>query len=528
MALIQELLGHWLTRGQRAQEAELRTLNLEILKKKLAQETQLGETYPTGFEPIPAEQEPIQLTPQEVPLQEEAYTPPPTTPIVTKPGYKGMSMKDIGALHQIGLSALPPTVAKPRGQVLPTGLLKAVEAPTSRYTEIKDEDGNVIGTQVFEGGKPKAQYDVTGKEVPLGTALAPPISQKPRLAPTPEQSEAEAPPVKEGFINQTNPVHDSKGRRLGFETKQIVDPRITGELKTFEGWLEGQGIKVATIKGTPEYAVKHREWKSIGPTIAAEVGERDLLDAPTANWVAAQMARGEMPPSMLRTYTGIGNKGQANVVRIIKQLRQIAPDYNPALIELAYSGDKTAIGKNAALRGSIEGFEINAIQNAKQADALSQKINVTRTPMLNGLVLTGKTLVGGSEIEAQYLLAVETFVREYAKVVNTVTGGGTTAEEASKKIANVINKAYTPEQMQSVLRQSVLEMEHRKYGFEKNLHNILSGWGNVPDFRRPELPTRESIEAIFATPTPLVGAAGAGITPSVSKETEILRNKYKY
>jgi hypothetical protein len=90
-----------------------------------------------------------------------------------------------------------------------------------------------------------------------------------------------------------------------------------------------------------------------------------------------------------------------------------------------------------------------------------------------------------------------------------------------------MKSSYTPDQTQAVLRQLVLEMEHRRYGFEKNLHDVMTNWGESPSFA-PKLPTAEDIESLFQTPTPLVGAAGGGNAPVVSPATKGLRDKYKY
>lgn len=526
-ALISELLGHWLSRGQRAQESELRTLQLETLKKKLAQETQLGESYPTGFEPTPAIQEPVQLTPEEQDIQQEVYTPPPIVPVETKPGYKGMTMKDIGALHQIGLSALPPTEARPQGQVLPTGLLKSVE-PAIHYETVKDEDGNVTGTQVFEGGKLKTQYDVTGKEIPLGEAptVAPSTTVKYL---TPEEAvRAYGEPKTEGFVVKAKPI-TLKGKITGYSAEEVADPTFTSEFKSFETWAKNQGIDIGAIKGTPEYAKKYEAYKSIGPETKAKVEEKDLLGPEDAHWLASKLAEkpAGMVPSQLRSFIGFGRVGQINLSKIVKDLRKNYPGYNFALAELSYTGDRTEINKNKSLQGNIMSFEKTAIQNAKQVDALSRKIDISRIPALNAMILTGKIMVGGTPIEAQYLAGWRTIVNEYARIATSVSGGGVTSDQARKEIETVMKSSYTPEQTQAVLRQLVLEMEHRRYGFEKNLHDVMTNWGEAPSFA-PKLPTAEDIEALFQTPTPLVGAAGVGNKPVVSPEVGNLRIKYKY
>lgn len=266
MAEIPGLLGYWLGRKQRAQESSLRELSIQKLKREQAEAerlTQLGEAYPTGFEPTPSEAE-VTLTPQEEALQMEQYTPPPEAPVETKMGYPGLTIRDIGALHKIGLTALPPTKEKPRGEMLPTGLVKAREEPPVHYESVKDEFGTQIGTQVFRGGQLIRQLDIAGKEVPLGQPMVAKPTEIQRMPQTEEESKrlAGTPPI--GLVEETLSVHDPKGRRLGFQTKFVADPTMTAEIKEFRSWLQGQKIDPDKLAGTPEFTKKYQEFKTIG------------------------------------------------------------------------------------------------------------------------------------------------------------------------------------------------------------------------------------------------------------------------
>ena len=479
--LLGQLLSHWLTRGQRieetksakeqrGQESALRTLNLEILKKKLAQETELteyGKTYPTGFEPIPATQEPLSLSPQEQSIQEAQYTPPPEVPIQTKPGYKGMTMKDIGALHQIGLSALPPTEARPRGQVLPTGLLKSVEAPTIHYETVKDEEGNVTGTQVFEGGKPKAQYDITGKEVPLGTVLAPTISQRPRLAPTYEQSEAEAAPAKEGFINQTTPVHDSKGRRLGFETKQIPIP--AGEQKGYgtyeQAAREGQKALAVLSQSDPTRYKAHTvvvdqvganqfRFKITPPSMAAiavgavPVGTPEQIESDVR---AIMSPTPSLTLDMVSKGGGMGGIGAAYSRELRTKILQRDPNFNFILQDAMVSGTKTALTNLYKIHSISDVARVAAQNHGNTILELAKKKDDLGVPAIDRWFRSGKKAIGGDKDVTNLDLAVHHYDTELARYLSSMTQSGVLSEREAERYRALITGAMKPEQIMGAI-----------------------------------------------------------------------------
>jgi hypothetical protein len=135
--------------------------------------------------------------------------------------------------------------------------------------------------------------------------------------------------------------------------------------------------------------------------------------------------------------------------------------------------------------------------------ALSKQIDVSRIPILNSAVLSYKTGVAANPTESNYMLAWRTYINEYARVSTTATGGGVTSDEARREIEASIPKSNTPEMIQANMRQSVLEMKHREYGFDKQSQSIYDRWGGRAGFEA-KLPTEKDIYDIFDSPTPQV------------------------
>jgi hypothetical protein len=200
---------------------------------------------------------------------------------------------------------------------------------------------------------------------------------------------------------------------------------------------------------------------------------------------------------------GMGGMGAAYARQLRTEILKRNPTFNFTVQKIAAAGDRAEISQLQAQRGKILAYEVNGEQNAKQVFELSKQINVSRYPILNGLFLKGETKVAGSPIESNYLLALRTFTNEYARITTSVTGGGVTSDQARKEIEDVISKSYTPEQIQAAMRQSVLEMKHRRYGYDKQLSDAFKTAG-IPKTEEPILPTAEDINKVFGTPTPQV------------------------
>ncbi len=292
-------------------------------------------------------------------------------------------------------------------------------------------------------------------------------------------------------VEKTEPAIEDQRKWIEIDSRMKMNKPVSEEEKAFH--------------------VSHKEYKTLGVQTRIEEEEKNLLSNEDAKWIAGKLGGkpAGMVPSQLRNFIGFGSVGQKNLSKVVKNLRKDYPEYNFALAELAYTGDKTEINRNKSLQGTVLSFEKTAIQNAKQVDALSRQIDVSKIPILNNLILKGEVLVGGTPVEAQYIASWRTIINEYARIATSVSGGGITSDAARKEIEEVLRKSYTPEQTQSVIRQLVLEMEHRRYGFEKSLYDVMSNWGEKPEFE-PKLPTAEDIENIFKGKTPLVGAAGEG------------------
>jgi hemoglobin-like flavoprotein len=200
---------------------------------------------------------------------------------------------------------------------------------------------------------------------------------------------------------------------------------------------------------------------------------------------------------------GRGGQGQAYARKLREAIHSENPNFNFQLAEMVRKGDQTELNQTQGMRGKILAFEKTAIQNAKQVYNLIDQINPSQIPLINKALLAGKTQITGDPKASAFMTAWRTFVNEYARVSTTATGAGVTSDTARKEMEDVIKSSSNAEQLKANVKQAVLEMSHRRYGFDSQLEEIYNRYGKRSDFKA-ELPTEEYINSIFASPTPNV------------------------
>ena len=260
-------------------------------------------------------------------------------------------------------------------------------------------------------------------------------------------------------------------------------------------------------EGTPEFAKAYESWfKDMSKTTFMEkastgkvaIGTPEQQEADVRAILGNQMTIDDATKA-----GGMGGAGGAYARQLRAEILKREPTFNFNLQKMIVKGDQAEINKMNTMRGQILSFEQTAIQNAKQVYHLADQIDPARIPELNKLILLGKTSVAGDSVASSYLLAWRTFINEYARVSTTVSGGGVTSDTARKEMEEVIKKSETKEMLQAGMRQAVLEMKHREYGYDVQLEAAYNRWGGRKDWKA-ELPTAEDIYQIFATPGPNV------------------------
>lgn len=183
---------------------------------------------------------------------------------------------------------------------------------------------------------------------------------------------------------------------------------------------------------------------------------------------------GTLPPNMGR---GMQGSAQAtNIRNIAAQISQnlgVAPE-DVRANQLAFKGSGTAVTqllrREAQIGANVKNFDFNADQVLQ----LSNKVDRTGTPIINGWLNAGRRAVSGDPQISAFDVAVKTTVNEFAQIVGGTTAGATTEGE-KQKAEKLLSAAQTPQQIVSVINQMRIESQNRMKSFADQKKQVLSG-----------------------------------------------------
>lgn len=215
------------------------------------------------------------------------------------------------------------------------------------------------------------------------------------------------------------------------------------------------------------------------------------LDPNSLDYVAQQYAAtGQLPP------LGMGQAGvkmrQQIITRAAQMAQQAGTTGNDAVATHADTRAMTqSLGQVSKTRNMIESFEQTAQKNADLALSLVDKGGPRgQAPVINRWIQAGRKSIQGDPDVAAYDLALTTFKNEYARVVNSATGGGVTTDAARSEIERLLNTAQTAAQVKAVIATAKQDMANRRNSLleqEDKLRARLSG--NHTDTSEQAAPT---------------------------------------
>lgn len=119
-----------------------------------------------------------------------------------------------------------------------------------------------------------------------------------------------------------------------------------------------------------------------------------------------------------------------------------------------------------------------ALSTADRVTEASDKINRTRFPSVNSMLLSGKEAIGNEDV-VEYKIAIDTLAREYARAA--VGGNNQLTDSAQNHAREQLYMAYSKGQIKAAVRQMKKELDDMKRGATKSLVD----WGQDSElFRR--------------------------------------------
>lgn len=149
--------------------------------------------------------------------------------------------------------------------------------------------------------------------------------------------------------------------------------------------------------------------------------------------------------------------------------------------QAAYAGDAKALAKMQAASSSAEAFETKAKAQTGIISELSNKVNRTQYPALNGWILAGKADLLGDKDTQLLFNAVSTFSSEYAKIMEGSTGSASGSSDGARAAAQrLISAKLNKGTMQGTLDLMQREMDLTLQGYDATIAHITEKMGGAP------------------------------------------------
>lgn len=183
--------------------------------------------------------------------------------------------------------------------------------------------------------------------------------------------------------------------------------------------------------------------------------------------------------------------------RVAEQAQSLGQ--SPALAvqkQAAYKSDGAALTKMSTMKSAAESYESKAISQADLVKSLSEKVNRSSIPAINGAILSGKTNIAGDENAQLYANALTTFAAEYAKIIEGSTGSAAGSSDSARRAAtDLIRVGLTKGQIRKTVDQMQWEMRQTILGYDATISHITERMGGATPAQQQPAPAQGVIYA---------------------------------
>lgn len=178
----------------------------------------------------------------------------------------------------------------------------------------------------------------------------------------------------------------------------------------------------------------------------------------------------------------LGNGASGTRTNILNQAGQLAAQQGISGNDLAsqqasYKANAASLSELQTQASQVQAFESTANANLDVVNSLATQTASNGLPVFNAWLQAGRTATGDANV-SKYNAAIQTAVNEYARVVSSVTGGGTTSDSARAEIQGLLNNAQTPSQVASVIQLMKTDMANRQTGYTQQIQSLQSQLSN--------------------------------------------------
>ncbi len=258
-----------------------------------------------------------------------------------------------------------------------------------------------------------------------------------------------------------------------------------------------------------------------------ETGTSEQMAPETVDLLAKRALGGMVDPM------GLGSKVRVPVFNRMAEIAKESGDTvgSQAMRQAALKASQQelqTVQKNRGVVGSFIGTldkQLNILSDYSQSvgkDALN-----TGIPVLQRWINAGKKKIAGDVDVNNLDTIINTVNSEYARAMNTITGGGAVADEAVKRNQDNLTSATTPQQIQGWIKTIRAEAANRSSGYadeigriSHDISNTASNVGTQPQVQPQVQPQEQPNPA-----SPVLKKSGGGV--GLNKEVERLTSDGK-
>lgn len=187
--------------------------------------------------------------------------------------------------------------------------------------------------------------------------------------------------------------------------------------------------------------------------------------------------------------------GQGNVTAIANAAGQ-GGGTNLAANRANFGADSSTLKKLQATQSSLN-QSYGTIQNHFNIlRDLSSKVDRTGSPLVNKYLLYAKGQIAGDPDTQVFENAIGSTANEYARFMNSVTGGGVSTDSARAEAHSMLKGAMSNGTLGKVLENMQAEMSGKKSNFQQELDRVRGGVGKSHDAidsapAQPQQPTHQ-------------------------------------
>lgn len=188
---------------------------------------------------------------------------------------------------------------------------------------------------------------------------------------------------------------------------------------------------------------------------ATQTADGNFIVRPKSSGVLAQLSPEEqdsMSESLLAGNIVPSQLPRLQKSQVLAAAMQKDPSYDPVKADIDFAVNKVGAGNFEKLYNNVVSFERTFRKNADTALKISEGFPLSKIPLLNRAIVSGKKNIEGDPQASRMLAAINTVATEYARLtVSPGASGSVLSDTARHEAQNLLNAYMTDGQLKGLL-----------------------------------------------------------------------------